>query len=216
MAISAPASQKFVPIRDIRDDIVILDDGSLRAVLMTSSINFSLKSQEEQESILYQFQNFLNTLDFQTQINIRSRALDIEPYIQLLQKQYKNQVNELMKVQIREYIEFIREFTENTNIMNKRFYVVVPYTPAFAGSQTGFLQKIKETLGFGSSNQKEADNETFEQNKYQLEERISIVEEGLASTGVRSARLGDQELIELFHQSFNPGETDTPGQSSSS
>lgn len=201
------ASQEFVPIKDIRDGVAILNDGSLRAVIMTSSINFSLKSQEEQQSILFQFQDFLNSLDFQTQICIQSRELDIRPYLSMLEERHKDQTNELLKIQTREYIEFIKEFTANTNIMNKHFYVVVPYTPAFAMSGDGVLDKIKSMIGMKTSNEKKED-ETFEENVTQLEERISLVEQGLSRTGVRTARLGDQELTELYHQTLNPSETE--------
>jgi len=203
----ASPSQDFVPIKDIRSGVIVLNDGSLRAVMMTSSINFSLKSQEEQQSILFQFQDFLNSLDFQTQIVIQSRELDIRPYLNLLEKQYKNQVNELLKIQTQEYIEFIKEFTSSTNIMNKHFYVVVPYTPTFAGQSDGFIDKIKSVVGMKTSNEKQ-EEETFEQNVSQLEERLNMVEQGLSRTGVRTARLGDQELTELFYQTLNPGETD--------
>jgi len=205
----ATASQEFVPIKEIRSGVAVLHDGSLRAVLLTSSINFSLKSQEEQQSILYQFQDFLNSLDFQTQIVIQSRELDIRPYIELLEKQYKEQVNELLKIQTREYIEFIKEFTASASIMNKHFYVVIPYTPRYALQGDGILDKIKKLIGMKTSSETQKD-ETFEQNLSQLEERLAVVEQGLSRTGVRTARLGDEELTELFYQTLNPGETDVP------
>jgi len=213
MAITASASQQFVPIQEIRNKIVILKNGSYRGVLMTSTINFSLKSTDEQQSILFQFQNFLNTLDFPVQIAIQSRELNIQPYLATLKERYKKQVNELMKIQIQEYIEFIKEFTENTNIMSKHFYVIVPYTPAYNTNSGGILTSIKSIIpGISSSNEarKEIDEETFQENQQQLEERLAVVKQGLSRTGVRTARLGNEELTELYYQSFNPGETNAP------
>ncbi len=126
------ATQEFVPIDDVRDGIVILKDGGMRGVLMASSINFSLKSEDEKQAILFQFQDFLNSLDFSIQIIVESRRLDIRPYIALLETRYKEQTNELMKIQIEQYINFIKNFTESTNIMTKNFFIVVPYDASYA------------------------------------------------------------------------------------
>lgn len=207
----ATAAQEFVPIKNVRDGIIILRDGSLRAVLMTSTINFSLKSQDEQQSTLYQFQSFLNTIDFQVQVCIQSRELDIRPYLNLLEEQAKNQVNELLQIQTREYIEFIKEFTRESDIMSKHFYVIVPYTPAYAASAEGLWDKVKSTL-FGGGGDEEMDEQSFKQYRSQLEERLAVVEQGLMRTGIRTARLGDDEATELFYQTLNPGETDIPMQ----
>src|SRR5580704_17138262 len=122
------STQEFVPISEVRDGIVIMKDGSLRAILLASSINFALKSEDEQTAFIVQFQNFLNSLDFSCQIFVQSRMLDIRPYIATLEVQYKEQLDYLMRIQIREYIEFIKSFTEAANIMTKNFFVVVPYS----------------------------------------------------------------------------------------
>lgn len=204
------AAQEFVPIKEIRDGVVVLKDGSLRAVLMTSSINFALKSADEQQSVLYQFQNFLNSLDFPIQVSIQSRELDIRPYLNLLQEQADEQVNDLLKIQTEEYIEFIKEFTAETNIMAKHFYVVVPYTPAYLGSSGGALEKLKGLLGLSSNEDENDDEQTFREHVSQLEERLSVVEQGLLRSGVRTARLGTDEATELYYQTLNPGETDIP------
>ncbi|MEX0672789.1 MAG: hypothetical protein WDZ82_03365 [Candidatus Paceibacterota bacterium] len=213
MAKRSTPSQDFIPIKEIRDDVVILKNGSLRAILMTSTVNFGLKSKEEQESTLYQFQNFLNSLDFSTQICVQSRRLDIRPYLQLLAERQKEQVNELLKVQTKEYIEFVKTFTAKTNIMAKHFYVIVPYTPTtISTSGGGIADKLKGLVGMGGSDdeKEEAAEQTFDQQRSQLEARLSVVEQGLIRSGVRSARLGTDELTELFYQTFNPGETDIP------
>jgi type IV secretory pathway VirB4 component len=129
MAQQAKTTQEFVPIQEIRDGVVILKDGSMRAIILASSLNFALKSGDEQNAIISQFQNFLNSLDFSVQIFIQSKKLDIRPYIALLEERYKEQLTELMKIQTREYIEFIRTFVENSNIMTKGFFIVILYLP---------------------------------------------------------------------------------------
>src|ERR1035437_3716475 len=128
MALNAKATQEFVPIKEARDGIIVLKDGSLRALVLASSVNLSLKSADEQRATILQFQNFLNTLDFSTQISIQSRKLDIRPYLLLLENRMKVQNEPLLKLQTKEYIEFIKNFTESVSIMTKNFFVVVPYT----------------------------------------------------------------------------------------
>ena len=127
---SSNATQEFVPIKEVRDGVVILKDGGMRAILLCSSLNFSLKSEDERNAILLQFQDFLNSLDFSVQILVQSRKLDIRPYIALLEGQETKQTNNLLKIQVRAYIEFIKKFTEDANIMTKHFFIVVPYSPA--------------------------------------------------------------------------------------
>src|SRR3989344_2182761 len=129
MAPTPKATQEFVPIKEVRDGIIILRDGAFRAILMTSSLNFALKSEDNQNAIISQFQNFLNSLDFSVQLFIQSRKLDIRPYAALLEERQKEQESDLMRIQVAEYIEFIKSFTESTNIMTKTFFVVVPYAP---------------------------------------------------------------------------------------
>ena len=126
-ATSAKSSQEFVPIKEVRDGVLVLKDGSLRTILMTSSINFALQSEDNQTAVIIQFQNFLNALDFSVQIFIQSRKMDIRPYLALLEERHKSLENELLKIQTREYIEFVRAFTENTNIMTKTFFIVIPF-----------------------------------------------------------------------------------------
>ncbi len=202
------ATQEFVPIKEVRDGIVILKDGSMRAILMTSSINFALKSEDMQQAILLQFQSFLNSLDFSVQILVQSKRLDIRPYVALLEDRYREQTIDLMKIQTREYIEFIKTFTENADIMSKSFFVVIPYSPAILGSQAGRMGNL-----FGKKDAKseaQAKTENFEEYRTQLDQRIAIVEQGLLRTGIRLAQLGTEEVIELFYKIFNPGDTEKP------
>lgn len=214
MALAAKSSQDFVKIKEVRDGIVILKDGGLRAILMASSINFALKSEENQIAIIEQFQNFLNTLDFSVQIVVESRRFDIHPYIALLEERYQKQKNELLKLQTHEYIGFIKKFTENTNIMNKVFFIVVPYTPAIlemGQGGGGFGASLRKGLPGGGKGDTSAGagKTSFEQHQSQLEQRVSVVEQGLTRTGVRVAQLGTEEVVEVFYKLFNPGETET-------
>lgn len=201
------STQQFVPVSEVRDGIVVLKTGELRAILLASSINFALKSEDEQTAFIVQFQNFLNSLDFSCQIFVQSRQLDIRPYIATLEAQYKAQLDDLMRIQIREYIEFIKSFTEAANIMTKNFFVVVPYTPTILPQKTGsgFLSAL---TGGGST--PATPDMTFEEHVSQLEQRIAIVQQGLVRTGVRTVQLGTEEAIELLYKMFNPGEDGKP------
>ncbi|PJE74531.1 MAG: hypothetical protein COV01_00660 [Candidatus Taylorbacteria bacterium CG10_big_fil_rev_8_21_14_0_10_41_48] len=205
MALNAKTTQEFVPIKEIRQGVIILKDDSLRAAVIASSLNFALKSVDEQQSIIFQFQNFLNSLDFSVQIFMQSRKLDIRPYIALLEGRLKEQVDDLMKIQTREYIEFVKNFTENSNIMTKTFFVVVPYSPAaIKGGVSGVFGKKDQST---ASEKKIAD---FEENRSQLEQRVSVVTQGLARCGIRTVQLGTEEIVELFYKIFNPGDTEKP------
>lgn len=216
MAPTTNATQEFVPIKEVRDGIVMLKDGGMRSILLCSSLNFSLKSEDERNAILLQFQDFLNSLDFSIEIVVQSRKLDIRPYISLLEEREKAQTNNLMKIQVREYIEFIRSFTESTNIMTKTFFIVIPYSPAVldtggTGSIASGIGNIGSRFGLGTKKERVAATEaSFDENRSQLEERLSVVEQGLIRTGIRVARLGTEEVIELFYKAFNPGETEKP------
>jgi type IV secretory pathway VirB4 component len=205
-ATEASPSQGFVPIERVHDGVLLLKDGSVRTILMASSINIVLKSAEEQAAILSRFQSFLNSLDFSIQVCVQSRELDIRPYVALLEQRYTAQTSELMKIQVREYIEFVKSFVENSSIMTKAFYIVVPYNPPALGGDIKSMFSTKEKT---PPNQK-VSAQVFEEYRSQLEQRVSVVTQGLASTGVRVARLGTEEVVELFYHIFNLGELDRP------
>ncbi len=207
MARSTPAAQEFVPLKEIRDDIAILKDGSMRAILMVSSINFALKSQDEQHAILAQFQSFLNTLDFSLQIYVQSRRLNIQPYLALLREREPAQDNDLMRVQLREYIGFVENLTNEVEIMTKSFFVVISYTPSTLNLSGGI-----SGLGnvFRTKSSSEADTESlarFDEDRTQIEQRVAVVTQGLSRIGVRTVTLGTNEIIELFYHLFNPAES---------
>lgn len=208
MAPSKNSTQEFVPIQEVRDGVLVLKDGGMRAILLASSLNFALKSDDERQAIILQFQDFLNSLDFSIEILIQSRRLDIRPYLALLEEQAKKQLNSLMKIQTQEYIEFIKNFTENTSIMTKNFFVVIPYDPAI--SSTAASSGIASVFGGRKTGTAAVQQASFDENRTQLEERLSVVEQGLVRTGIRVARLGTEEVIELFYKAFNPGESEKP------
>ena len=208
MANSTKTTQDFVPIQEIRDGVIILKSGGMRSIVLASSLNFALKSGDEQGSILMQFQNFLNSLDFSIQIVVQSKKLDIRPYLALLEDRYRDQPSELMKIQVREYIEFIRTFVESTNIMSKSFFVVIPYDPPIVGGSSNAFNGILPGGKKGTSKQNA--EESFQEYRSQLEQRVSVVEQGLVRCGVRAAELGTEEVVELFYKIFNPGDTEKP------
>ncbi|MDE2071747.1 MAG: hypothetical protein KGI70_03405 [Patescibacteria group bacterium] len=210
-AAKAQATQDFVPLKEVRDGVIILKDGSLRSLLMASSINLALKSQDEQQAIIAQFQNFLNSLEFSVQFFVESRDLDIRPYIALLEERLAAELDDLMKIQIREYIAFIKDFTQRANIMSKNFFIVVPYDPALI-SRGGGVKGALEGLvpGRASATTATVTDEQFEQYRTQLEQRVAVIEQGLIRTGVRVVSLGTEEVIELFYKLFNPGELEKP------
>jgi hypothetical protein len=206
MAIAGKSTQDFIPIKEIRDGIVVLKDGSMRMIIMASSLNFALKSADEQSAIVMQYQNFLNSLDFTIQFFIESRKLDIGPYLSTLQEAEKKQSNELLKVQTREYIEFIKNFVKMSNTVAKSFYVIVPYSASGVSTQTGPLGGLLSSLGMGGKKTAaEKKDIKFEEAKTQLQQRAAVVQNGLTRTGVRSVILDTEELIELYYKLFNPG-----------
>lgn len=206
MPASKPA-QAFVPVSEVRSGVVILKEGGYRGIMMCSSLNFALKSEDEQRAIIGGFQNFLNTLDFTVQIVVHSRKTDIRPYLNLLNERLQHQASELMRIQLREYIAFIRNFIEGSDIMTKTFYVVVPYSASAAGvSVKGAFAGIGKSAPAAAAGVDQA----FEESRVQLEQRMALVAGGLASAGLRAVPLGTEEIIELLYRSFNLGEMDNP------
>lgn len=200
MANKQTSTQDFVPIKDIKQNVVILKDGRMCSILLASSINFALKSLDEQRAILGQFQTFLNTLDFSIQFYIQSRRLDIEPYLELLRDREPLQDNDLMKIQLREYMSFIKTFVSEVDVMSKNFFIVVPYSPQAIDISSGLSSM------FGQKKTEQATDEKFEEQRSQLEQRASLVEQGLNRIGVRTIALEDEALVELYYHIFNPGD----------
>ena len=192
-------TQSFVPIREVRDDLVIREDGVYCAILLVSSINFALKSTDEQDAILYQFQALLDSLEVSTQILIRSRRINISPYLDHIEEIKEKQQNELLRLQTDEYIKFIQYFTDNTNIMAKNFFIVINLSSYNStGNMFSFL-----------SNKEKKQEEEFEQNKFQLLQRVSFVISGLRSIGLRCTQLSTEHIVDVLEQTFNPSQQGT-------
>lgn len=194
------STQNFIPIQDLRDGVAILKNGQMNIVLLASSINFALKSHDEQAAILAQFQNFLNTIDFSIQMYVQSRRLNINPYLELLASREKDQYNDLMKIQLREYMNFVETFVKEVDIMSKNFFVVVPYTPL----DTNIKSNLSDLLGRRTNRSLESTK--FEEHKNQLLQRVNVVEQGLRRIGVKTVQLSNDELVELYYHIFNPSD----------
>ena len=210
MPVSTP-SQQIINIEEIRDGVLILKDSTLKVILMASSLNFALKSSEEQAAIIFQYQNFLNSLDFSVQFFVQSRKINIEPYLDILQEAKEKQTNELLQIQISEYIEFVRTFVKASNIVTKNFYVVISFDPPLLETKE-FSGETLKTLWkslWGSqktSGGKALSPQKFEEYKNQLWQRMENVISGLIRVEVRAVPLNTEELIELFYGLYNPGE----------
>jgi adenosine deaminase len=187
-------------VAEVKDDIVIMDDGTLRAIVAVSSTNFDLKNQDEQNSIVVNYQRFLNSLDFPVQILMQSRRMDINSYVQKLKGFQDRQTNELLRIQTSEYIEFIEHLVETANIMNKNFYVIVPLDFSINPSAPGFFARLFRSTKIKQISQR-LDN--FAKERITLDERALSIVSTLASIGLRSVRLTTEQLIELFYFSYN-------------
>lgn len=195
--------QQYLDIAEIKDNVVVLKDGSLHTVLAVSSLNFDLKSDTEQEAIIFAYQRFLNALDFPVQILITTRKFDIKPYIQMLVRKRETERNVLMRNQIDDYVLFISELVKVSNIMSKLFYVVVPFY-VIESTQQGFFKKT--IASFQPKKVIFQKREEFETYKNQLMQRVDEIRESLAGTGIRMVPLETQELIELYYNYYNPSE----------
>lgn len=195
------STQQHLDIAEFREDTVIMRDGTLRAVLLVASINFALKSEDEQNAIISAYVGFLNNIDFPLQIVIQSRELNIDNYLAFLRQKEKEQTNELLKMQTTEYLQYVSELISLGKIMNKRFYIVVPYN-SLSDKQKGFFTKLLESLRPASLIKMK--EEKFIRRRSELTRRTENVIGGLASMGVNAVPLDTQSLIELFYNIYNP------------
>lgn len=200
----ASSTQLYLKISEIHDDAVVLKNGGLRAILRVSSVNFNLKSEQEQNSIIYSYQGFLNTLEFPIQIVIRSKKLDVDQYLDKLQKIGEKQTNPLLQNQTFEYVEYIRKLVEYADIMEKDFLVVVPVDPLRATKPNifqKFFQNINSKDTYSNIKQR---HEEFDGLKRTLNQRVSTIRIGLENCGLKVNQLMTKELIELFYNIYNP------------
>lgn len=180
-----PTTQEFLRIKEIKEQIVILKSGEWRAILIASSINFALLSSDEQEAIIFQYQNFFNSLDFNIQILIQSRRLNIAGYLKQLEEIEEKQESELLRMQATEYKEFIKSLSEMANLMSKSFYVIIPFYPLMVGK-------------------KGLSKEEFARYQNQITQRIEYIRAGLRRAGVHSVRLNNEEIVEFLWGFYNP------------
>lgn len=201
----AASTQKFLTIAEIRDGTLVLKNGGVRSILKTSSVNFNLKSSDEQNALIYAYQGFLNTLKFPVQIVVRSRKLDIDLYIEKLVRIAKAQENPLMKKQTTEYIEYIKKLVEYADIMEKNFYVIVPLDPPRAQDLSMFQKFVRAITPQDSLEAIRQRHKEFENLRKKLSSRVSTAKAGLEGCGLQVEELSTNEIIELFYQIYNPG-----------
>lgn len=192
------STQKFLEISDIKQGVLILKDNNIRGVLMVSSVNFDLKSQEEQEATIFQFQNFLNSLDFTIQIISQTRKINITSYLDKLKELEKKQTNEMLKMQTIEYRKFIKELAIGGSVMTKYFYVIVPYH-LFETEGIDVSKKV----GFQQSS-KTLSEDDFKRMKGQLGQRMGFLAAGLQRCGLSVFALNTAQLIDLFWSTHHP------------
>lgn len=201
-----PTTQKFIPIDNIRDGVVILKGGQMRAVLQVSSINLALKSQDEQNAIVASYQNFLNSLDFPIQIVINSRFMNLDKYLKDLNGMVPRQSSELMQIQTKEYISFIEEFLEQSSVISTNFYVSVPFSLKDAELAKGGAQERLKSLFGKQSELSTIDSEKFASYKKQLVQRAEFIASGLHRMGLAVTMLNTEQLISLFWSLYNPSD----------
>jgi len=190
-----------IPIAEIKDNVVLMKDGSLRGVLMTNSLNFALKSTEEQDAITYRYQDFLNSLDFPLQILVVTRKFDVSDYLEMLEKKRNEQENELLKIQVSEYIDFIKGLTQMVNIMTTYFYLIVPFSQSEEQKAAGLGAQIKSLIT-GPDKQKQ--KQTYEEMRAGLWQRVEFIASSLSATGLKTVPLNNDELLELYYKMYNP------------
>jgi hypothetical protein len=200
------STQKFLDIAEIKDGTVIMKDGTLRSVLMVSSINFALKSEDEQKAIIGQYISFLNALEYPLQIVIQSRRLNIDKYLERLKNSQADQKNELLRMQIADYRNFVQELVTIGQIMQKQFFVVVSYNPLSDRAKSFWTRTMEVMSPIVSLRLAE---EVFRRRKADLDGRTENIESSLISMGLKSVRLDTQSLIELYYRVYNPETYDT-------
>ena len=203
-------TQDLVEVKDIKSDAVVLKNGALRQIVMVSGINFALKSEEEQNVIVHAYQDFLNGLDFQIQIVVHSRKINIDQYLETLKKHGEGETSPILQNQAAEYREFVRGFVEKNAIMEKTFLVTVPFVSVSAsipgaegvGNIFSFLKKSKNEKA--DEEKKERESAIFEDGLGQLKQRTAKIIDGLLAIGLDAVTLNTEQLTQLFYNFYNP------------
>jgi len=200
----AASTQMYLNIAEIKDNVIILKNGGLRAILQTSSVNFNLKSEDEQNAIIYSYQSFLNSLDFPIQISIQSRKLDIDKYIETIKEKAEGHKNPLLKQQTFEYADYIKKLIEYADIMEKTFYIIVPFEPYRVQKLNIFAKFMQRISAKDSVDEIKRRHHEFEGLHKNLMERVNMVKTGLEGCNLRAAQLTTPQLIEMFYKIYNP------------
>ncbi len=199
------STQSHLPIGEIRNNIVVLKNGGIRAVIKTSTMNFNLKSEDEQEATLEAYKGFLNTLEFPLQIVIQSRKVDLDTYFQILERREKEIFNPLLKEQTKDYKEYLRKLVDVADIMEKEFFIVVPADPKRKELKKNIFSQFLENMSPEDSLEKVKNRyNEFKSLSLILQKRIDIVSSGLERCGLRTEQLSTQKLINLYYKSYNP------------
>ena len=198
------STQSYLAVKEIKSDTLVIEGGVYCAIIAVSSTNFALKSQEEQNGLVYGYQNFLNSLDFSIQILMQSRKMDVHSYLEKVRLEMERQTNELLRVQTAEYIEFVENLIDNASIMNKSFYIIVPYGAMginlkASGGLFGFMKKKDDSAKLSQS------LTAFKDDKLKLDQRVNTVIAGLSGLGMRCVKLQTEEIVELMYDSYNFG-----------
>jgi hypothetical protein len=194
------STQDHLPIAGIQDGVVIMTDGSVRVVLKADPVNFELKSENEQNAIIYSYQSFLNSLDFPIQILVQSKKLDLEQYLIKMQESEKSITNELLRIQIQDYTGFVRRLISVANIMAKRFYVVISHSLVTKNSSINQINSLFPHKPTGPI----LEQDEFDRMRSEAYSKAGIIAGGLGRLGVKASALETQELIELFYAIYNP------------
>jgi len=202
------STKELVSIADIKDSIILLKNGSLRAIIEVSAVNFELRSEEEQTGILQNFQRFLNSIDFPLQMITNSRQLNMDEYLKTIDAVAESATNELLKIQAIEYSKFVKELLELSNIMTKHFYVVLPFYVYETPSKSGIFESVKSMLGSAKTVQ-QIKPEQLETYRTQLMQRAELILDGLIGIGLKARLMEGQEINNLYYGLYNPGEKTT-------
>lgn len=198
------ATQRYLQFSEVHDDVLVLKNGGLRAVLEISSINFNLKSEEEQTAIIQSYQQFLNSLNFPVQILVKSRKLDIDRYLEDLRERESHIENELLREQMTNYIEYVQKLVEFSDIMEKKFYVVVPFDPPKAQKKGMFASFLDYISPADTVADLMARKRQFKRHKKELESRLSTAKVALENCNLNVTQLPTDQIIQLFYQTYNP------------
>lgn len=196
-------THSLVDIADIKDGVIISKTGKLCQILSVSTINYDLKSEEEQSAVIFQYQNFLNSLEFPIQIVMQSRKLDLTSYLKLLEARISQESNPLLKLQIAEYVDFVNKLISLVNIMDKEFYIIIPFSPPPSGAK-GVVKDFIPGINLPSKKPSKKMVVKVESYKQELQQRVDVISSGLASIGLHCQPLDNKAAIKLFYNTYNP------------